>query len=142
MLNKLVVSLAATAILAVGAAVGAVAADNKGPAEITLGAPGAKPGQVVFPHAAHQGRGLACGECHHGMSADGKQAPYTDGMTIQKCETCHNPEKMAGKTKGVNKLDTLKGAGHGKCQECHKAEIAKDASKNNLMKCATCHSKK
>ena len=141
MLNKLVVSVVAAAFLSAGAVVGAMAAD-KGPAEITLGATGKKP--AVFPHKAHQDRGLACGECHHTMTADGKQAPYTDGMTIQKCETCHNPEKMAGKTKGTNQLDTLKGAGHGKCQECHKAEFAKDPSKEQLKptKCATCHSQK
>jgi len=141
MLNKLVVSLAAAAILVAGAVAGAVAAD-KGPAEITLGAAGMKPGQVVFPHAAHQGRGLACGECHHSMSADGKQVPYTDGMAIQKCETCHNPEKLAGKAAGANKLDTMKGAGHARCQECHKAEAKKDEAKKKLISCTTCHSKK
>ncbi|MDR3089824.1 MAG: cytochrome c3 family protein [Desulfobulbaceae bacterium] len=139
MLNKLVVSVATAAILATGAVVGAIAAD-KGPSEITLGADGKKP--AVFPHATHQASDIACGECHHGMAADGAQTAYTDGMTIQKCETCHNPEKLAGKTKGANKLDTLKGAGHGNCQECHKAEIAKDATKGKLMKCATCHAKK
>ena len=141
MLNKLVVSLAAAAILAVGAAAGALAAD-KGPAEITLGVAGGKAKQVVFPHAAHQGRGIACGECHHTMSADGKQVPYTDGMAVQKCETCHNPEKMAGKTKGKLDLTTMQGAGHGKCQDCHKAEAAKDEAKKKLNSCATCHSKK
>jgi len=140
MLNKFVVSVVVAAFLTAGAVVSAIAAD-KGPAEITLPNGGQK-APVVFPHAAHQGRGIPCAECHHTMGPDGKQVAYTDGMTIQKCETCHNPEKMAGKTKGVNKLDTLKGAGHGNCQECHKAEIAKDASKDKLMKCATCHSKK
>ncbi|HBT97636.1 MAG TPA: class III cytochrome c [Desulfobulbaceae bacterium] len=139
MLNKLVVSVAVAAFLTVGAAVGAIAAD-KGPAEITLGASGKKP--AVFPHAAHQEQGIACAECHHGMAADGKQTPYVDGMAIAKCDSCHNPEKLAGKTLGALKLDTLRGAGHGNCQTCHKAVIAKDSSKDKLMKCATCHSKK
>jgi len=139
MLKKVLVSVAVAVFLTAGAAVGAIAAD-KGPAEITLGAGGKKP--AVFPHKAHQDRGMACAECHHGMSADGKQIPYTEGMTIQKCEACHNPEKLAGKTKGDNKLDTMKGAGHGRCQECHKAEAAKDAAKAKLKTCTTCHSKK
>ena len=139
MLNKLVVSVVAAAFLTAGAVVGAIAAD-KGPAEITLGASGKKP--AVFPHKAHQDRGMACAECHHSMSADGKQVPYTEGMAIQKCDACHNPEKLAGKTKGTYKLDTFQGAGHGRCQECHKAEAAKDPAKDNLKKCTTCHSKK
>jgi len=139
MLKKLVVSVAMAVLVTAGAVAGAIAAD-KGPAEITLGAGGKKP--VVFPHAAHQAKGIACGVCHHSMSADGKQVPYTDGMAIQKCETCHNPEKLAGKMDGTNKLDTMKGAGHARCQGCHKAEIAKDPSKEKLMKCTTCHSKK
>ena len=139
MFNKLVVSMVAAAFLTAGAVVGAIAAD-KGPAEITLGAGGKKP--AVFPHKVHQGKGFTCGTCHHSMSADGKQTPYTDGMAIQKCEACHNPEKLAGKTKGANQLDTLRGAGHGRCQECHMAEIAKDATKDKLMRCSTCHSQK
>ena len=139
MLKKLLVSVAVAALLTAGAAVGAIAAD-KGPAEVTLGASGKKP--AVFPHKAHQDKGIACATCHHGMSADGKQTPYTDGMAIQKCDACHNAEKLAGKKKGNFELDTLKGAGHGRCQECHKAEIAKDASKDKLMKCGTCHAKK
>ena len=49
-------------------------------------------------------------------------------------------EKLAGKTKGKLKLDTLKGAGHGNCLECHK-EQAKDPAKKALKSCKTCHPK-
>lgn len=114
---------------------------DKGPAEITLvGAKSAKPKPAIFPHAAHQ-EVLKCGDCHHGM-ADGKQVAYTEGQEIGKCESCHNKEVLAGKTKGKLKLDTIKGAGHGNCLECHKEMAKKDESKKALKSCKTCHPKK
>ncbi len=109
---------------------GVAAFADKGPESVTF----ETKKKVVFPHAAHQAK-LKCGECHHGM-ADGKQTPYAEGMEIGKCASCHNPEKLAGKTKGKNKLDTLKGAGHGNCKECHDA-----AENKELKKCTTCHPK-
>jgi hypothetical protein len=116
-------------------------ADN-GPAEITLvGEKSAKPKPAVFPHAAHQEALKDCGACHHGM-ADGKQVAYVDGQEIGKCESCHNPEVLGGKTKGKLKLDTIKGAGHGNCLECHSEIAAKDESKKELKSCKTCHPKK
>ena len=121
------------------AAILAFAADT-GPAEITLGASGKKP--AVFPHKKHQDA-FKCADCHHGM-ADGKQVPYVEGQKIEKCETCHNPNVLAGKTKGSLALDTLKGAGHGNCLECHKEKAASDPAmkEKKIDKCDTCHPKK
>lgn len=141
MIKKALTCGTALAFLVFGLAFTSLAADT-GPETITLTATGsAKPKPATFPHKAHQAR-LKCAECHHTMK-DGKQVAYTEGMKIEKCETCHNPEKLAGKTKGANKLDTLKGAGHGNCVECHKEMVKNDPAlkAKNLDKCTTCHKK-
>lgn len=120
-------------------------AQDKGPAEITLQTEEAKK-PALFPHAKHQAA-LDCATCHHGM-ADGKQVPYKPGDTIAKCASCHNSDVLAGieftpeGEKKALKLDTLKGAGHGRCLACHKAVKAQDPSKKELTKCSTCHPKK
>ncbi len=141
MIRKALACGTALAFLLCGLAFTSMAADN-GPETITMTATGsAKPKPATFPHKKHQEL-LKCAECHHGMQ-DGKQVAYTDGMKIEKCESCHNPEKLAGKTKGALKLDTLKGAGHGNCLECHKEMVKKDPAlkAKNLDKCTTCHAK-
>ena len=118
-------------------------ATDAGPADITIvDSKSAKPKPAQFPHKMHQDA-FECAECHHGM-ADGKQVPYTEGMEIQKCETCHNPEVHGGKMKGKLKPDELKGAGHGNCLECHKAMAKKDPAlkEKKIDKCAACHPKK
>ncbi len=109
------------------------AADEKGPADITLEstidkAKKAKP--AVFPHAKHQ-ETLTCGDCHHSKDADGKQIAYVEGQKVEKCESCHN--KAAGMPK---KLTTFKEAAHANCKGCHKK---KDKA---LAKCTVCHPKK
>lgn len=117
-----------------------VAGSNVGPADIVLEEGGKKPAQ--FPHKKHQDA-FKCGECHHQMTKDGKQVPYTDGQEIKKCGECHNATVLAGKMKDKLALDTLKGAGHGNCVECHKAKKDEPAVKDKkLDKCDTCHVKK
>ena len=141
MIRKVLVCGTAAAFLLCGLAFTSLAGDT-GPETITLTATGsAKPKPATFPHKKHQ-ETLKCGECHHGMQ-DGKQVPYAEGMAIGKCESCHNPEKLAGKTKGALKLDTMKGAGHGNCLECHKDMAKKDPAlkAKGLDKCTTCHAK-
>ncbi len=142
MIRKALVCGTAAVFLLCGLAGASFAAEKNGPETIILTTTGsAKPKPATFPHKKHQ-ETLKCAECHHGMQ-DGKQVPYTEGMKIEKCESCHNSEKLAGKTKGALKLDTLKGAGHGNCLECHKAMVAKDPAlkAKNLDKCTTCHTK-
>ena len=95
---------------------------------------------ALFPHELHAAE-YACGECHHGM-ADGKATPYVEGMEIQSCESCHNPDVLGGVKKGKYKLDTLKGAAHANCIECHKAIAKEDPSRKMLRSCKTCHPKK
>lgn len=125
----------------------AVQAQANGPTEMILQTDsGKKP--ATFPHAMHQ-KGLACGECHHGM-ADGKQVPFKKGDAIAKCTTCHNKDVLGGVTykpdgfKKTLKLDTFKGAGHGKCLVCHKAIAKKDPAMKakKIDKCNACHVKK
>ena len=113
---------------------------DPGPENITLkSSDSSKKDPAIFPHIKHQ-ETLACGECHHAM-VDGKQAPYTEGMEIQKCESCHNSEILGGKKEGKYELDNFKGAGHGNCLECHKKIAKDDSSKKKLKSCKTCHQK-
>lgn len=136
MIKKALLTAAAVAFLIGGVA--AISSANNGPEEMTLQTTGsAKPKPAFFPHKAHQDK-FACAECHHTM-ADGKQVPYTEGMEIGKCESCHNSEKLAGKMAGKEKLDTFKGAAHTNCLGCHKEEAAKDEAKKDLKSCKTCH---
>jgi hypothetical protein len=111
-------------------------AQEKGPAEITIGANGKKPAQ--FPHAKHQEH-LKCGECHHTKGDDGKQVAYIEGMKIEKCDVCHTGDMLKGVVKGKTAMQR---AGHGNCLACHKDESKKDAKLKNLKKCSTCHIKK
>ena len=111
-------------------------AGDKGPAEITVNPNGKKP--AAFPHAKHQEK-FKCGECHHAKGADGKQAPYTEGMKIEKCETCHTGDMLKGQVKGKSAMQR---AGHGNCLACHKAKAKKDSSLKKITKCSTCHPKK
>jgi len=132
MLNKVLTCCFVSLFLVCGLASYSLASDS-GPETVTLvDADSKKPKPAVFPHKKHQ-ESLECAECHHGMAADGKQVPYTEGQEIKKCAECHNSKVLAGKTKDKLKLDTLKGAGHGNCLECHKA--------NKNAKCSVCHPK-
>lgn len=139
MLKKILACGVMSLFVASFAAILAFAADP-GPADITMGEGGKKP--AVFPHKKHQDT-IKCEECHHGMT-DGKKVPYVEGQKIEKCDTCHNANVLAGKTKGNLALDTLKGAGHGNCLECHKEKANADPAlkEKKIDKCETCHPKK
>ncbi len=140
MIRKALVSVAAAAFIFCGL-VSLGNASDMGPEEMTLQVTDSKkPKPAFFPHKAHQ-EALQCADCHHGMADDGTQVPYVDGQEIGKCESCHNTEKLAGKTAGKDKLDTLKGAAHGNCLTCHKEVGKKDEAKKALAKCSTCHKK-
>ena len=135
MFKKTIVSLTAFAFLAGFAGINsAMAETDNGPAEMVLqatvdAAKKAKP--ATFPHKKHQDEfKIACADCHHGKDADGKQTAYTDGMKIEKCETCHN--KAAGLDK---KIATFKDAAHTNCKGCHKEK------KKGPTKCPECHQK-
>ncbi len=114
---------------------------DSGPESMELtSSTGDKMAPAVFPHKVHQ-EAYECGECHHGME-DGEKVEYTEGMEIQKCESCHNSDVLEGKKKGKEDLATFKGAGHGNCLECHKEVAKADSSKKKLRSCTTCHQKK
>ena len=143
MLKKILVCSVVSMFVLCGAVMSSLATVDKGPADITIvGSKSAKPKPAIFPHAKHQ-EAFKCAECHHGM-ADGKQVPYSETLEIQKCEVCHTGDALAGKTKGKLKLDTIKGAGHGNCLDCHKAMAKKDPAlkAKKIDKCAACHPKK
>ncbi len=97
---------------------------GQGPEVITLHA---KKGNVTFQHHKHQEK-TKCAECHHEKGADGKQAPYHEGMKIQKCKDCH---KKGFSNKKLNK--PMK-AFHKNCKDCHKKH-------NGPTKCKECHKK-
>jgi hypothetical protein len=143
MLKKVLVCSVISMFVMGGAVISSLATDDKkGPADITMtSSKSAKPKPAQFPHEKHQ-KTIDCAECHHGM-ANGEKVEYTDEMEIKKCEECHNSKVLAGKTKDKLKLDTLKGAGHGNCLECHKEMAKKDPAlkAKNIDKCAACHPK-
>jgi hypothetical protein len=90
---------------------------------------------AIFPHRKHQEM-WSCDTCHHGKDSDGDQTPYTVGMKIQHCVTCHNPTSMKNK-----KLNNLKLAGHARCKGCHKRIVAETGGKAGpIAKCSGCHS--
>ena len=105
--------------------------NNRGPAEIKMRtARNKKP--ALFPHRLHQGM-YGCETCHHGMDSEGIQTPYTAGMAIQHCVTCHNL-KMENK-----KLNSLMKASHVKCKGCHKKVIEESGTAGPIGKCSGCH---
>ena len=139
MMKKIIACSVVSICMLLGTVIFTIAAGNPGPADIVLGEGGKKPAQ--FPHKKHQDA-FKCAECHHSMTADGKQIPYVDGQEIKKCADCHNATVLAGKKKDKLDLDTLKGAGHGNCVECHKAKKDDATIKDKKIdKCTTCHVK-
>jgi len=87
---------------------------------------------ALFPHRKHQGM-YECTTCHHGMDSEGKQVPYTVGMAIQHCVTCHNL-KMENK-----KLNSLMQAAHTRCKGCHKKVVEESGTAGPIGKCKGCH---
>lgn len=110
---------------------GVAIASDPGPADMVLKTEkGQKP--ATFTHKKHQDI-LSCGECHHGMDADGKKTDYAEGMAIAKCESCHNA------TMAKPELKDFKGAAHANCKECHK-KMEKEGKKAPTL-CVGCHVK-
>lgn len=108
----------------------ASATAEKGPDEMILEStidPAKAPKPAIFPHGTHQAR-MECGTCHHGVDADGNRIEYTEGLGIEKCESCHNSTAAMPKT-----LSTFKNAAHAQCIGCHR-----DTDKE-LAKCTVCH---
>lgn len=144
MLKKVLVCSVISMFVMGGAVISSLAGDEeKGPADIMLTSESAKPKPAQFPHKAHQEmEGVTCADCHHGME-NGEMVPYTEGQEIKKCQECHNPEVLAGKTKGKLELDTNKGAGHGLCLDCHKEMSQNDPElkAKKITSCAVCHPK-
>ncbi|BDG06567.1 cytochrome c3 family protein [Anaeromyxobacter oryzae] len=75
-------------------------AAGTGPETITLQA---KPGNVTFPHKAHQARGLKCETCH-ATAAGGKIEGFGKDKAHALCVECHKKEAK----------------GPTKCADCHK----------------------
>lgn len=83
-------------------------------------------GTVTFQHTVHATtRNVSCVTCHH---------TYKAGEPIKACGTCH------AKAAEGKKL-SLQTAVHKKCNDCHKAEIAKGKKAPDPMKCMQCHVK-
>lgn len=145
MLKKVLACSVMSLFVFYGAASFISAAVDNGPAEITIvSSTSKKPKPAVFPHKMHQETlKLKCAECHH-QNADGKQVAYEEGQKVEKCESCHNKDVLAGKVKGKLKLDTIKGAGHGNCLACHKEMAKKDPAlkAKKIGSCKACHPKK
>ena len=103
-MKKMILCSALAVAVAFGA-FGMAAAEDKGPADITLkSATGKKP--AAFPHAKHQGGAMKCDDCHKAATfpAD-KKWDMKNGHAF--CQDCHK--------KGVDGK-----MGPTKCADCHK----------------------
>lgn len=104
---------------------------SRGPAEIKMQtARNKKP--ALFPHKKHQEM-YGCEVCHHGKDAEGNQTAYTEGMEIQHCVTCHNPDMEN------SKLTSLMQIAHTKCKGCHKQVVEETGVAGPIGKCSGCH---
>lgn len=137
--KSLVLLVVAAFVLSLGLGVTMSLADGEhGPETITLNPDNrdeAKTGKpAVFPHKAHQDKGIACGECHHYQDDAGAQVACMDDSLdkIAKCDSCHNADFAN------EKLRKWKDIGHGNCKACHTKMKADGAP----TKCAACHPKK
>ncbi len=129
MSKKSMICAAAFAMVFSFAVVGSSIASDTGPAEMVLQTAAAKK-PANFPHKKHQDM-MPCAECHHTMTADGKQGPYEAGKEA-KCESCHN-DTMANA-----KLNSFKNVAHERCKGCHKEGYN---GKTGPTKCNECHVK-
>ena len=89
---------------------------------------------ALFPHRKHQEM-WDCEVCHHGKDSEGNQTPYTEGMRIQHCVTCHNPTSMKNK-----RLNNFMLAAHTRCKGCHKKIVEEEGgTAGPIAKCSGCH---
>lgn len=137
-MNKTYYQILAAFLLGTFACTGVSIAAEKGPAEIVLKStidPANREKPAFFPHAKHQ-ENVECGVCHHTQGPDGQQMPYSKGMQIYKCESCHN--------KGIDgipqNLNTFKKVAHELCKGCHR-ELQKQGKAAGPTKCNGCHRK-
>lgn len=110
----------------------AEASSSRGPAVIKMQTARARK-PAIFPHRKHQEM-YECAVCHHGMDDEGNQTPYTEGMAIQHCATCHNPDMEN------TKLNSLMQAAHTRCKGCHKKVVEESGTAGPIGKCSGCHS--
>lgn len=107
---------------------------KRGPAVIKMQT-SRKRNPALFPHRKHQEM-FGCENCHHDMDSDGKQVPYTEGMEIKHCVTCHN------QTMQNPRLNNLMLAAHTRCKECHRKIVAESGTAGPIDKCIGCHDTK
>jgi hypothetical protein len=125
----------AVAVLVFGVASVVIAKTAKeAPETIKIADCQAKKAAVDFPHAKHNK--LECKTCHHNQEA---LKANTDEV-VKPCRDCHvNPEKA--ETPKCAEMSAAKNPFHISCVGCHKAELAKDATKKLPVKCEECHPK-
>lgn len=134
-MKKVLGILGCAALLLVGASIAVAATAKQMPDSVKLNACQAKQPAVTFPHKTHVAVG-ECKTCHH-TQADLKAGSDT---AVQKCGPCHvKPEKET--TPKCAEMSMTKNPFHIKCVGCHKATVAKDATKKAPTKCAECHKK-
>ncbi|HSM51567.1 MAG TPA: cytochrome c3 family protein [Thermoanaerobaculia bacterium] len=135
MLRKLLVPLAVLCFVLAGAASVHAVKANQAPADLVIDDCAAKRAPVAFPHAKHVPVG-SCDSCHH--TQKGLTAEST--VEVESCASCHKtPEKP--ETPNCTDMGLKKNIYHISCIACHKAEVAKDATKKLPVKCDDCHPK-
>ena len=133
-MRKLTGIIAVACLVAIPAALLAVTAKDA-PDQVTIDDCQAKKAPVAYPHGKHAAI-LECKTCHH-TQPDLKAG--TD-QEVKNCASCHvTPEKA--ETPICSQMSPSKNPYHLVCIKCHKAEIAKDATKKLPTKCDECHPK-
>lgn len=95
MKKAIIIGAAVVFLCSVGFASMGMAADDKGPAEITLTTKDAKK-PVSFPHAAHQAR-LECDKCHKDANFAPAANEWTKKAGHALCKDCHKANKASTK---------------------------------------------
>lgn len=92
-------------------------------------------GPVKLTHTKHAlDYGVSCWECHHDYKDD-KENIWSPLGTTQKCNECHDPQKVQD---DAMKLQT---AYHMNCKGCHKDLAEQNKKTGAFRKCLKCHEK-
>ncbi|QSX34489.1 cytochrome c3 family protein [Shewanella avicenniae] len=77
----------------------------------------------------HFAKGIKCASCH------GDATPR-EAVPMTKCQKCHNPEKLAQKTKDMKPTNVHNNRHEGTQTDCAKCHQVHQPSKNS---CIACH---
>ncbi len=84
---------------------------------------------VWFSHRRHEGKRLACEQCHHDYL--GGRNLWHQGQPVRRCQACHGLRPQA------QRLD-VKNAFHRQCKGCH-LKLRQQRRPAGPIQCQECH---